>query len=160
MTALFSIFWIVSFFVFIGFFFFSCLMFSGDGTSHPIKDGFKFLGISFVGFVVFCFSTVVLTLPINHLVSKENVPLDNTFVVFGSSDGLTVHNKPKLAYALNSPETQKRLQDALSVTLYPTNEHVNRVEYKGKKTEPITKATLEIREKDMGVKETFLVLTN
>ena len=160
MTVLFSIFWIVSLFVFIGFFFFSCLMFSGDGTSHPIKDGFKFLGISFVGFVVFCLSTVVLTLPINHLVSKENVPLDNTFVVFGSGDGLTVHKKPDLAYALNSPETQKRLQDALSVTLYPTNEHVNRVEYKGKGTEPITKATLEIRENAMGVRETVLVLTN
>lgn len=160
MTVLFSLFWIVSLFVFIGFFFFSCFMFSGDGTSHPIKDGFKSLGVSLVGLIVLCFSTVVLTLPINHLVSKENVPLDNTFVVFGSSDGLTVHKKPKLAYALNSPETQKRLQDALSVTLYPTNEHVDCVEYKGKETEPITKATLEIRENDMGVRETVLVLNN
>ena len=163
MTVLLSLLWVVSFFIFIVFFFFSCFKLTRDESFHSTstKDGYKALNTALTWFIIFIFSTLALTSsPINHRVSKEDIPLDKFFVVFRNCDGLTTHKKSDLAYALNSPETQKRLQDALSVTLYPTNEHVNRVEYKGKETEPITKATLETRENAMGVRETVLVLNN
>lgn len=57
MTVIISFICVFALFVFVGCFFFSMLMFSGDGTDHPIKDGFKFLGFSFAGLynvVVMC----------------------------------------------------------------------------------------------------------
>lgn len=42
MTAIISFICVFALFAFVGCFFFSMLIFSGDGTDHPIKDGFKF----------------------------------------------------------------------------------------------------------------------
>ena len=110
MTALLSVICGISLFVFIGFLFFSGLMFTGDGTEHSIKDGFKALGVSFAGLFIFVITLFMLISPFNQTAAKETLPLNKTFVSFGDGDNLTIDGKPDLAYPLSDSETQVLLR--------------------------------------------------
>lgn len=105
MTVIISFICVFALFVFIGCFFFSMCMFSGDGTEHPVKDGFKFLGISFAGLYVFVLTLFMLISPFNQTMATYTLPLNKTFVSFGDVSGLTLDEKPDLAYPLSDDET-------------------------------------------------------
>lgn len=93
MTVFLSVICGIALFVFIGFLFFSYLMFTGDGTEHPIKDGFKALGLSFAGLFVFIVTLFMLISPFNQTVAKETLSLNKTFVSFGDGDNLTINGE-------------------------------------------------------------------
>lgn len=147
---------VFAFFAFVGCFFFSMLMFSGDGTDHPIKDGFKFLGFSLIGFFVFVLSLFVLISPFNQTVARQPLPLNKTFVSFGDGSGLMLDKKPNLAYSLSDDETVMHLQIATSAKLQPMNQVIDKVEFKTSKK--VTKALLETRQNAFGLTESVLVL--
>jgi hypothetical protein len=90
MTAIISFICVFAMFAFVGCFFFSMLMFSGDGTEHPIKDGFKFLGFSFAGLFVFVLTLFMSLSPFNQTVARQSLPLNETFVSFGDGSSLVV----------------------------------------------------------------------
>ena len=117
MTAIISFICVFAVFVFGGCFFFSTLMFSGDGTEHPVKDGFKFLGISLAGLFVFVLSLFMILSPFDQVMAKETLPLNKTFVSFG--DRSSFDNKPDLAYPLSDDETLISLRTETSATLQP-----------------------------------------
>lgn len=117
MTAIISFICVFAVFVFGGCFFFSTLMFSGDGTDHPIKDGFKFLGFSLTGLFVFVLILFMLISPFNQTMATYTLPLNKTFVSFG--DGSSFDNKPDLAYPLSDDETLISLRTETSATLQP-----------------------------------------
>lgn len=143
-------------FVFIGFLFFSSLMFSGDGIEHPIKDGFKALGISFAGLFVFVVTLFTLISPFNQTVAKETLPLNKTFVSFGDGDNLTIDGKPELAYPLSDEETLISLRTEHHATLQPLDQALDKVEFNTSK--PVTKALLETRQNAFGLTQIVLVL--
>lgn len=147
---------VFAFFVFVGCFFFSMLMFSGDGTDHPIKDGFKFLGFSLIGFFVFMVTLLALILPFNQTMAKETLPLNKTFVSFGDGSGLVVDKKPDLAYPLSDEETLINLRTEYNVKLQPMDQAIDKVEFNTSKT--VTKAILETRQNAFGLTESVLVL--
>lgn len=156
MTVIISFLCVVALFVFIGCFFFSTLMFSGDGTEHPIKDGFKFLGFSFGGLVVFVLTLFMLISPFDQIMATYTLPLNKTFVSFGDGSGLTLDEKPDLAYPLSDDETQISLRTEHHVTLQPMNQAIDKVEFKTSKK--VTKALLETRQNVFGLTESVLVL--
>ena len=143
-------------FTFVGCFFFSMLMFSGDGTDHPIKDGFKFLGISFAGLFVFVLTLFMSLSPFNQVMTKETLSLNKTFVSFGDGSGLVVDKKPNLAYPLSDEETLINLRTEHNAKLQPMNQSIDKVEFNTSK--PVTKALLEIRQNAFGLTQTVLVL--
>lgn len=147
---------VFAFFAFVGCFFFSTLMFSGDGTDHPIKDGFKFLGFSLIGLFVFMVTLLALISPFNQTMAKETLPLNKTFVSFGDGSGLVVDKKPDLAYPLSDDETVIHLQTATSAKLQPMGQSIDKVEFKTSKK--VTKALLETRQNAFGLTESVLVL--
>lgn len=102
-------------FAFVGCFFFSMLMFLGDGTEHPIKDSFKFLGFSFASLFVFVLTLFMSLSPFNQVTAKETLPLNKTFVSFGDGSGLVVDKKPDLAYPLSDEETLINLKTETSM---------------------------------------------
>lgn len=154
MTVFVSLLCGIALFVFIGFLFFSGLMFTGDGTEHPIKDGFKALGISFVGLLVFLVTLLMLVSPFNQTVAKEALPLNKTFVSFGDGDNLTIDGKPELAYPLSDSETQVLLEH--HAKLQPMNQTLDKVEFNTSK--PVTKAILETRQNAFELTQKVLVL--
>ena len=156
MTAIISFICVFALFVFIGCFFFSMLMFSGDGTEHPIRDGFKFLGFSFAGLFVFVLTLFMSLSPFNQVMVKETLPLNKTFVSFGDGSGLTLDKKPDLAYLLSDEETLINLRTEHDATLQPMNQAIDKVEFKTSKK--VTKATLEICQNAFGLTESILVL--
>ena len=156
MTAFLSVICGISLFVFIGFLFFSGLMFTGDGTEHPIKDGFKALGLSFVGLLVFLVTLLMLISPFNQTMVKEALPLNKTFVSFGDDDHLTFDGKPDLAYPLSDSETQVLLRTEHYATLQPLDQAIDKVEFNTSK--PVTKAILETRQNAFGLTQEVLVL--
>lgn len=156
MTAIISFICVFALFVFVGCFFFSMLMFSGDGTDHPIKDGFKALGISFAGLFVFLVTLFMLISPFNQTMAKESLPLNKTFVSFGDGSGLVVDKKPDLAYPLSDEETLINLRTETSARLQPMNQAIDKVEFKTSKK--VTKALLETRQNAFGLTESVLVL--
>lgn len=156
MTAIISFICVFALFVFIGCFFFSMLMFSGDGTEHPIRDGFKFLGFSFAGLFVFVLTLFMSLSPFNQVMVKETLPLNKTFVSFGDGSGLTLDKKPDLAYPLSDEETLINLRTEHDATLQPMNQAIDKVEFKTSKK--VTKATLEICQNAFGLTESILVL--
>ena len=117
MTAIISFICVFAMFAFVGCFFFSMLMFSGDGTEHHVKDGFKFLGISLAGLFVFVLSLFMILSPFDQVMAKETLPLNKTFVSFG--DRSSFDNKPDLAYPLSDDETLISLRTETSATLQP-----------------------------------------
>lgn len=137
-------------------FFFSMLMFSGDGTDHPIKDGFKFLGFSVAGLFVFVFTLFMSLSPFNQTMAKESLPLNKTFVSFGDGSGLVVDKKPDLAYPLSDEETLINLRTETSARLQPMDRALDKVEFKTSKK--VTKALLETRQNAFGLTESVLVL--
>jgi len=143
-------------FTFVGCFFFSMLMFSGDGAEHPVKDGFKFLGISFAGLFVFVLTLFMSLSPFNQVMVKETLPLNKTFVSFGDGSSLVVDKKPNLAYPLSDEKTLINLQTATSAKLQPMGQSIDKVEFKTFKK--VTKARLEIRQNAFGLTESVLVL--
>lgn len=147
---------VFAFFAFVGCFFFSMLMFSGDGTDYPIKDGFKFLGFSLIGLFVFMVTLLALILPFNQTMAKETLPLNKTFVSFGDGSGLVVDKKPDLAYPLSDDETLMHLQTATSAKLQPMGQSIDKVEFKTSKK--VTKALLETRQNAFWLRERVLVL--
>ena len=147
---------VFAFFVFIGCFFFSMLMFSGDGTEHPVKDGFKFLGISFAGLFVFVLTLFMLISPFNQTMATYTLPLNKTFVSFRDVNGLTLDEKPDLAYPLSDEETLISLRTETSATLQPLDQVIDKVEFNTSKK--VTKATLETRQNAFGLTESVLVL--
>ena len=156
MTALLSVICGIALFVFIGFLFFSSLMFTGDGTEHPIKDGFKALGISFAGLFIFLVTLFMLISPFNQTVAEETLPLNKTFVSFGDGDNLTIDGKPELAYPLSDSETQVLLRTEHYATLQPLDQTLDKVEFNTSK--PVTKALLETRQNAFGLTQKVLVL--
>lgn len=156
MTAIISFICVFALFVFIGCFFFSMLMFSGDGTDHPVKDGFKALGLSFAGLFVFIVTLFMLISPFNQTVAKETLPLNKTFVSFGDGSGLAVDKKPDLAYPLSDDETMISLRIEHNVRLQPMDQSIDKVEFKTSKK--VTKALLETRQNAFGLSESVLVL--
>lgn len=156
MTAIISFICVFALFVFIGCFFFSTLMFSGDGTDHPIKDGFKFLGFSLTGLFVFVLTLFMLLSPFNQTMAKYTLPLDKTFVSFGDGSGLAVNKKPDLAYPLSDEETVINLRTEHNARLQPMNQSIDKVEFKTSKN--VTKALLETRQNAFGLTESVLVL--
>ena len=156
MTAIISFICVFAFFAFVGCFFFSTLMFSGDGTDHPIKDGFKFLGFSLIGLFVFVLTLFMLLSPFDQTMAKYPLPLDKTFVSFGDGRGLAIDKKPDLAYPLSDEETLINLRTETSATLQPMNQSIDEVEFKTSKK--VTKALLETRQNAFGLTESVLVL--
>lgn len=156
MTVIISFICVFALFAFVGCFFFSMLMFSGDGTDHPIKDGFKFLGFSFAGLFVFVLTLFMSLSPFNQVMVKETLPLNKTFVSFGDGSGLTLDKKPNLAYPLSDDETLINLRTEISAKLQPMNQSIDKVEFKTSKK--VTKATLETRQNAFGLTESVLVL--
>lgn len=147
---------VFAFFAFVGCFFFSMLMFSGDGTDHPIKDGFKFLGFSLIGLFVFMVTLLALISPFNQTVARQSLPLNKTFVSFGDGSGLTLDKKPNLAYPLSDDETLISLRTEHNAKLQPIDQSIDKVEFKTSKK--VTKATLEICQNAFGLTESILVL--
>ena len=145
-----------TFFAFVGCFFFSMLMFSGDGTDHPIKDGFKFLGVSFAGLFVFVLTLFMILSPFNQTVARQSLPLNKTFVSFGDGSGLVVDKKPDLAYPLSDEETLIRLRTEHDAKLQPMDQTIDKVEFNTSKK--VTKARLEIRQNAFWLRERVLVL--
>ena len=141
MTVFVSFLCSLALFVFIGFLFFSSLMFTGDGTEHSIKDGFKALGISLAGLLVFIVTLFMLISPFNQTVAKETLPLNKTFVSFWDGDNLTIDKKLDLAYPLSDSETLVALRTEHYATLQPSDEAIDKVEFKTSK--PVTKVLLE-----------------
>lgn len=94
-------------------------MFSGDGTEHPVKDGFEFLGISFAGLFVFVLTLFMLISPFNQTMATYTLPLNKTFVSFGDVSGLTLDEKPDLAYPLSDDETLISLRTEHYAKLQP-----------------------------------------
>lgn len=156
MTAIVSFICVFAFFVFGGCFFFSTLMFSGDGTDHPIKDGFKFLGISFVGLFVFVLTLFMLISPFNQTMATYTLPLNKTFVSFEDVNGLTLDEKSDLAYPLSDEETLISLRTEHNATLQPMNQVIDKVEFNTSKK--VTKVLLETRQNAFGLTESVLVL--
>lgn len=156
MVTFISLICVFAFFAFVGCFFFSVLMFSGDGTDHPIKDGFKFLGFSLIGLFVFMVTLLALILPFNQTMAKESLPLNKTFVSFGDGSGLTLDKKPNLAYPLSDEETLISLRTETSATLQPMDQTIDKVEFKTSKK--VTKVLLETRQNACGLTESVLVL--
>lgn len=156
MTAIISFICVFALFAFIGCFFFSMLMFSGDGTEHPIRDGFKFLGFSFAGLFVFVLTLFMSLSPFNQVMVKETLPLNKTFVSFGDGSGLVVDKKPDLAYPLSDDETLINLKTETSAKLQPMNQAIDKVEFKTSKK--VTKALLETRQNAFGLTQKVLVL--
>lgn len=131
-------------------------MFSGDGTDHPIKDGFKFLGFSLIGLFVFMVTLLSLISPFNQVMVKETLPLNKTFVSFGDGSGLVVDKKPDLAYPLSDDETLINLKTETSAKLQPMNQSIDKVEFNTSKK--VTKVRHEIRQNAFGLTESVLVL--
>lgn len=131
-------------------------MFSGDGTDHPIKDGFKFLGFSLIGLFVFMLTLLALTSPFNQTMVKEVLPLNKIFVSFDDGSGLVVDGKPNLAYPLSDDETLINLRTEHNARLQPMDRALDKVEFKTSKT--VTKALLETRQNAFGLTQTVLVL--
>ena len=156
MTAIISFICVFALFAFVGCFFFSMLMFSGDGTEHPVKDGFKFLGFSFAGLFVFVLTLFMSLSPFNQTVARQSLPLNKTFVSFGDGSGLVVDKKPDLAYPLSDEETLINLRTEHDAKLQPMNQAIDKVEFKTSKK--VTKATLEICQNAFGLTESILVL--
>ena len=156
MIAIISFICVFAMFAFVGCFFFSMLMFSGDGTDHPVKDGFKFLGISFAGLLVFVLTLFMILSPFNQVMAKETLPLNKTFVSFGDGSGLTLDKKPELAYPLSDDETSINLRTEHNARLQPMNQAIDKVEFKT--SEKVTKALLETRQNAFGLTESVLVL--
>ena len=156
MTTIISFICVFALFAFVGCFFFSMLMFSGDGTEHPVKDGFKFLGFSFAGLFVFVLTLFMSLSPFNQVMVKETLPLNKTFVSFGDGSGLTLDKKPNLAYPLSDEETLISLRTETSATLQPLGQTLDKVEFKTSKK--VTKALLETRQNAFGLTESVLVL--
>lgn len=156
MTVIISFICVFALFTFVGCFFFSMLMFSGDGTEHPVKDGFKFLGFSFAGLFVFVLTLFMSFSPFNQVMVKETLPLNKTFVSFGDGSSLVVDKKPDLAYPLSDDETVIHLQTATSARLQPMNQAIDKVEFKTSKN--VTNALLETRQNAFGLTESILVL--
>lgn len=156
MTAFLSVICGLSLFVFIGFLFFSSLMFTGDGTEHPIKDGFKAVGISLAGLFVFLVTLFMLISPFNQAVAKEALPLNKTFVSFGDGGNLTFDGNPNLAYPLSDSETQMLLRTEHYARLQPLDQAIDKVEFDTSK--PVTKALLETRQNAFGLTQEVLVL--
>ena len=147
---------VFAFFAFGGCFFFSMTMFSGDGTDHPIKDGFKFLGFSLIGLFVFMLTLLALMSPFDQTMAKYTLPLDKTFVSFGDGSSLVVDKKPDLAYPLSDEETLISLRTEHNATLQPMDQSLDKVEFDTSKK--VTKATLETRQNAFGLTESVLVL--
>lgn len=156
MTAIISFICVFALFAFAGCFFFSMLMFSGDGTDHPVKDGFKFLGFSFAGLFVFVLTLFMSLLPFNQVTAKETLPLNKTFVSFGDGSSLTFDKKPNLTYPLSDEETLINLRTETSARLQPMDQTIDKVEFNMSKT--VTKALLETRQNAFGLTESVLVL--
>lgn len=156
MTAIISFICVFAFFAFGGCFFFSTLIFSGDGTDHPIKDGFKFLGFSLAGLLVFIVTLFMLISPFNQVMAKYSLPLDKTFVSFGDGSGLAIDKKPDLAYPLSDEETVINLRTEHDIKLQPMDQNIDEVEFKISKK--VTKALLETRQNAFGLTESVLVL--
>lgn len=132
------------------------LMFSGDRTEHPVKDGFKFLGFSFAGLFVFVLTLFMSLSPFNQVMVKETLPLNKTFVSFGDGSSLVVDKKPDLAYPLSDEETLINLRAETSARLQPMDQSIDKVEFKTSKK--VTKAILETRQNAFGLTESVLVL--
>lgn len=147
---------VFAFFAFVGCFFFSMLMFSGDGTDHPVKDGFKFLGFSFAGLFVFVLTLFMILSPFNQTMAKESLPLNKTFVSFGDGSGLVVDKKPDLAYPLSDEEALINLRTETSARLQFMDRALDKVDFKTSKK--MTKALLETRQNAFGLTESVLVL--
>ena len=156
MTTIISFICVFALFAFVGCFFFSMLMFSGDGTEHPVKDGFKFLGFSFAGLFVFVLTLFMSLSPFNQVMVKETLPLNKTFVSFGDGSGLTLDKKPDLAYPLSDDETLISLRTEHNAKLQPMGLELDKVEFKTSKK--VTKALLETRQNAFGLTESVLVL--
>lgn len=156
MTVIISFICVFALFAFVGCFFFSMLMFSGDGTEHPIKDGFKFLGISFAGLLVFVLTLLMILSPFDQVMAKETLPLNKTFVSFGDGSGLALDKKPELAYPLSDDETLISLRTGHNVKLQPMGLALDKVEFNTSKK--VTKARLEIRQNAFWLRERVLVL--
>lgn len=156
MTVIISFICVFALFAFVGCFFFSMLMFSGDGTDHPIKDGFKFLGFSFAVLFVFVLTLFMLLSPFDQTMAKETLSLNKTFVSFGDGSGLVVDKKPNLAYPLSDEETLINLRTEHNAKLQPMDQSIDKVEFNTSK--PVTKALLEIRQNAFGLTQTVLVL--
>lgn len=156
MTAIIFFICVFALFVFVGCFFFSTLMFSGDGTDHPIKDGFKFLGFSLTGLFVFVLTLFMLLSSFNQTMAKYTLPLDKTFVSFGDGSGLAVDKKPDLAYPLLDEETLINLRTETSAKLQSMDQNIDKVEFNT--SEPVTKALLETRQNAFGLTQKVLVL--
>ena len=131
-------------------------MFSGDGTDHPIKDGFKFLGISLAGLFVFVLTLFMSLSPFNQVMTKETLSLNKTFVSFGDGSSLVVDKKPDLAYPLSDEETLINLRTEHNAKLQPMDRALDKVEFNTSK--PVTKALLETRQDVFGLTESVLVL--
>lgn len=147
---------VFAFFAFVGCFFFSMLLFLGDGTDHPIKDGFKFLGFSFAGLFVFVLTLFMSLSPFNQVMAKETLLLNKTFVSFGDGSSFVVDKKPDLAYPLSDEETLINLRTEHNVKLQPMDQAIDKVEFNTSK--PVTKAILETRQNAFGLTESVLVL--
>lgn len=156
MTVIISFICVFALFAFVGCFFFSMFMFSGDGTDHPVKDGFKFLGFSFAGLFVFVLTLFMSLSPFNQTVARQSLPLNKTFVSFGDGSSLVVDKKPDLAYPLSDEETLINLRTATSAKLQPMDQAIDKVEFNTSK--PVTKAILETRQNAFGLTQTVLVL--
>lgn len=156
MTVIVSFICVFALFAFVGCFFFSMLMFSGDGTDHPIKDGFKFLGFSLIGLLVFMVTLLVLTSPFDQTMAKESLPLNKTFVSFGDGSSLVIDEKPDLAYPLSDEETLINLRTEHNAKLQPMDQVIDKAEFNTSKK--VTKAILEIRQNAFWLRETVLVL--
>lgn len=156
MTAIISFICVFALFAFGGCFFFFLLMFSGDGTDHPVKDGFKFLGFSFAGLFVFVLTLFMSLSPFNQVVTKETLSLNKTFVSFGDGSSLVVDKKPDLAYPLSDEETLINLRTEHSAKLQPMDRALDKVEFKTSKK--VTKVLLETRQNAFGLTQTVLVL--
>ena len=147
---------VFAFFAFVGCFFFSMLLFSGDGTDHPVKDGFKFLGFSFAGLFVFVLTLFMSLSPFNQVMAKETLPLNKTFVSFGDGSSFVVDKKPDLAYPLSDEETLINLRTEHNVKLQPMDQAIDKVEFNTSKM--VTKARLEIRQNAFWLRERVLGL--
>ena len=156
MTVIISLLCVFALFAFVGCFFFSMLMFSGDGTDHPIRDGFKFLGFSFGGLLVFVLTLFMLLSPFDHTMATYTLPLNKTFVSFGDGSDLTLDEKFDLAYPLSDEETLINFRTEYHATLQPMDQTIDKVEFKTFKK--VTKAILETRQNAFGLTESVLVL--
>jgi hypothetical protein len=156
MTIIISFICVFALFAFVGCFFFSTLMFSGDGTEHPIKDGFKFLGFSFAGLFVFVLTLFMILSPFDQTMARQSLPLNKTFVSFGDGSGLSIDKKPDLAYPLSDEETLINLRTEHDAKLQPMDQSLDKVEFNTSKK--VTKALLETRQNAFGLTESVLVL--